>query len=173
MKLLIRAFSQNAAPGLVIKELTHARSSARRSTHSIAILAKLDRLVYHDIWYRLPNRTIEPLLVLLVSLLIAFHQTAPRVLGGDLLLQPIVNAHKRPSDAASVLDCAIPASPLWLIWLNLLMIETLFKRIIYNSNYVLYQLFPLPSTTVHKLRPSRHNRTLQDKQTSIIMFISL
>ena len=45
MKLFIRAFSQNAAPGLVTKELTHARSCVRRSTHSVAILTMLDCLV--------------------------------------------------------------------------------------------------------------------------------
>jgi len=38
-------FSQNAAPALVSKELTYAVSCARRSTHSIAILAMPDRLV--------------------------------------------------------------------------------------------------------------------------------
>jgi len=38
-----------------------------------------------------------------------------------LLLQPIVNTYKRPSDAASDLDCAIPASQLWLSQLTLLM----------------------------------------------------
>ena len=39
------AFSQNAAPGWVSKELTNARSCMRRSTHSIAILEMLGRLV--------------------------------------------------------------------------------------------------------------------------------
>ena len=33
----MRALSQNVAPGLVTKELTHARSCARRSTHNIAL----------------------------------------------------------------------------------------------------------------------------------------
>ena len=44
IKLLIRAFSQNDAPGLVTKELTHTWSC---STHSIAILAMLDRVVIY------------------------------------------------------------------------------------------------------------------------------
>ena len=41
----VRVFSQHAAPVLVTKEMTHARSCARRSTHSIAILAMPDRVV--------------------------------------------------------------------------------------------------------------------------------
>ena len=41
---------------------------------------------------------------------------------------------------------------------------TLFKHIVYNSNHALYQLLPQPSTTVHNLRPRRHNRTLPGKQ---------
>ena len=49
IKLLIRALSQNAAPGLVTKELTHVLSSARRSTHCIAILVMLDRLVVFEV----------------------------------------------------------------------------------------------------------------------------
>jgi len=48
IELLIRAFLQNAAPGLVTKELTHARSCTRHSTHSIANLAMLDRLVIYS-----------------------------------------------------------------------------------------------------------------------------
>jgi len=43
--LLISAFSHLNAPRLVTKELTGARSCALRSTHSIAILAMLDRLL--------------------------------------------------------------------------------------------------------------------------------
>jgi len=39
------AYSQHAALGLVTKELTHARSGAWRSTHSIAIMAVLNSLV--------------------------------------------------------------------------------------------------------------------------------
>jgi len=42
----------------------------------------------------------------------------PRVFSSVL---PMINAYKRPSDAASVLDCATPASQLWLNWLTLLM----------------------------------------------------
>ena len=45
MELLIRGFLQNAAPGLVTKELTHGGSCTRCSTHNSAILAILDRLV--------------------------------------------------------------------------------------------------------------------------------
>ena len=43
----VRAFSQHAAPGLVTKKLTHARSCARRSTYYIAILVMPTRLVYN------------------------------------------------------------------------------------------------------------------------------
>jgi len=49
--------------------------------------------------------------------------------------------------------------------------ETHFKRIAYNSNHVLYQLLPQPSTTVHNLCLRRHDRTLPDKQTRLYICI--
>ena len=89
----------------------------------------------------------------------------PRVLGGDLLLLLIVNRvnQTRRPFCTGPCDSGIPTVAELVDSAD----ETLFKRIIYNSNRVLYQLLPQPSTTVHNLRPTRHDRTLQGKQTRL------